>query len=141
MPFAFEASILNMIQLPAQDREVGSTTPQRRSILDLQAQIDDLFSRVAEENEDGSRICRSADLPELLRAFEERRNITLLDQEEQVSLASFAEQVRKLLYRHGKGAEKCFSEPGCESLGGPADRYTSFYDRSIRPDWLSNTQR
>lgn len=82
-------------------------TPQRRSIYDLQLLIDELFEDKqltsygngdANDGGDGSsnsssKTCRSADLPGILAAFEDRRGIVLLSEDEKIQLASFAQSV------------------------------------------------
>lgn len=95
------SSIHSLPRDPLQPRKVPSsdtlgqnmTTPQRRSVQDLQILIDELFEKVATTNEDGVATCRVADLPKVLAGFEERRQIALLDEDERGSLEAFAEQV------------------------------------------------
>jgi len=71
-------------------------TPQRRSHHDLQLLINELFEQreTIQQGEDGSRKCQCRELPHLVRAFQDRRNLTILQDEEFESLESFAEQVR-----------------------------------------------
>ena len=81
-------------------------TPQRRSLYDLQKLIDEVFDGFASSrrssspsnDEDGDadeqeRTCRAADLPAILTAFEERRKVMLLDENEMEMLKAFTEQV------------------------------------------------
>lgn len=72
-----------------------TTTPQRRSLYDLQLLIDEVFERAGSSEEDGSvKTCPVADLSRVLTAFENRRNLSLLTDDEKRSLEAFAEQVR-----------------------------------------------
>jgi hypothetical protein len=50
-----------------------------------------VFAQVSDAS---SKTCRCADLPKVLLAFEKRRDIVLLSDDEKASLEAFAESVR-----------------------------------------------
>lgn len=87
----------------------AANTPQRRSLYDLQKLIDEVFDGFAssrsgththredsageDPQDEEERTCRAADLPAILTAFEKRRNVMLLDENEMEMLKAFTEQV------------------------------------------------
>lgn len=85
--------------LPLQAQRGGRTqdpnTPHRRSLYDLQKLIDEVFDGFAKDadTDDDARTCRAADLPAILSAFEEKRDLILLDDGEKEMLRAFTEQV------------------------------------------------
>ena len=87
-------------RVPSSASLSGGGTPQRRSHHDLQLLINELFEQreTIQQDEDGSRKCQCRELPHLVRAFQERRNLTILQDAEFESLESFAEQVRLPAY-------------------------------------------
>ncbi|KAK9894103.1 hypothetical protein P389DRAFT_181516 [Cystobasidium minutum MCA 4210] len=86
----------------------AANTPQRRSLYDLQKLIDEVFDGFAssrsgththredsageDPQDEEERTCRAADLPAILTAFEKRRNVMLLDENEMEMLKAFTEQ-------------------------------------------------
>lgn len=98
---SYEALLIDLYQQGARGKTQDPNTPQRRSLYDLQRLIDEVFDGFAkggalegaEGAGDGARTCRAADLPAILIAFEEKRSVNLLDENEMEMLKAFAEQV------------------------------------------------
>lgn len=92
----------------ARAHESNTNTPQRRSLYDLQKLIDEVFDGFARDGspttsthgdkDAGERTCRAKDLPAILSAFEERRKVMLLDENEMEMLKAFTEQVSFTCY-------------------------------------------
>jgi hypothetical protein len=98
---------VNTHQAP-RERAQDPNTPQRRSLYDLQRLIDEVFDGFAgneglvlsdqDDDETPARTCRAEDLPAILTAFEQRRDLLLLDDGEKDLLKAFTEQVSPLSY-------------------------------------------